>query len=221
VFAVNINGSNYMTLHSFDYSDREPLASLVLSGNTLYGTTVEGGTNGGYGTVFAVNTNGSNYMTLHSFDDSDGAEPEFALVLSGKTLYGTTGAGGRSAGYSGTVFAINTDGSGFTTVYYFTNGAYGYGPNGLVLSGNTLYGTTQGGGTNGPESGTVFSLTVPITLFYQNIGSATVLSWNDPSFVLQAAPVVTGTYTNIPGATSPYTNAITGPQQFFRLLVSQ
>jgi hypothetical protein len=28
---------------------------------------------------------------------------------------------------------------------------------------------------------------------------------------------VTGTYTNIPNATSPYTNSITGSQLFFRL----
>jgi hypothetical protein len=35
---------------------------------------------------------------------------------------------------------------------------------------------------------------------------------------LQSAPAVTGTFTNIPGATnSPYTNPITAAQQFFRL----
>jgi hypothetical protein len=31
------------------------------------------------------------------------------------------------------------------------------------------------------------------------------------------APAITGTFTNVPGATSPYTNVITGGQQFFRL----
>jgi hypothetical protein len=34
---------------------------------------------------------------------------------------------------------------------------------------------------------------------------------------LQSAPVISGTFTNLPGATSPYTNAITGSQQYFRL----
>ena len=38
---------------------------------------------------------------------------------------------------------------------------------------------------------------------------------------LQAAPAVTGTYTNVPGATSPYTNALTGPQKYFRPLLQQ
>jgi hypothetical protein len=44
-----------------------------------------------------------------------------------------------------------------------------------------------------------------------------VLRWSDPTFTLQAAPTLNATYTNIPGATSPYTNPFTGQQQFFRL----
>ena len=52
----------------------------------------------------------------------------------------------------------------------------------------------------------------------ETLGDAVVLSWSDPSFALQAAPSATGTYTNIAGATSPHTNAIAGPQQFFRLM---
>lgn len=31
-------------------------------------------------------------------------------------------------------------------------------------------------------------------------------------------PTVTGTLNNIPNAMSPYTNPITGPQKFFRLI---
>ncbi len=45
-----------------------------------------------------------------------------------------------------------------------------------------------------------------------------VLSWTNAGFSLQSAPQVTGTFTNIPGATSPYTNPVTGAQQFFRLM---
>jgi hypothetical protein len=57
----------------------------------------------------------------------------------------------------------------------------------------------------------------PIPLQVQNAVSGAVLSWDDPSFGLQSAPTLTDTFTNIPGATSPYTNPITGAQQFFRL----
>jgi hypothetical protein len=67
--------------------------------------------------------------------------------------------------------------------------------------------------------GTVGSV-LPIPLNIQSITNGVVLSWNDPSsvFVLQAAPTVSGVFTNIPSASSPYTNAITNPQQYFQLI---
>lgn len=49
------------------------------------------------------------------------------------------------------------------------------------------------------------------------IADQAVLSWANPTFGLQSAPTVTGTFTNVPDATSPHTNSITGAQQFFRL----
>jgi len=174
VFAVTTNGFNFTTLYSFTASytnssgvytnsdGANPYAGLILSGNTLYGTATVGGTNG-YGTVFAVNTNGSNYTTLHNFTalfgpystNSDGNTPYAGLILSGNTLYGTATRGGTN-GY-GTVFAIDTNGTGFTNLYSFTGGNDGASPyGGLILSGNTLYGTALAGGTNG--DGTVFAL---------------------------------------------------------------
>jgi hypothetical protein len=45
-----------------------------------------------------------------------------------------------------------------------------------------------------------------------------VLSWNDPTFNLQSAPAVTGTYTNISNATSPFTNALEPSEKYFRLI---
>jgi uncharacterized repeat protein (TIGR03803 family) len=59
----------------------------------------------------------------------------------------------------GTVFALNTDGTGFTVLHSF-RGPDGIEPYaGLILSSNTLYGTTYGGGSN--DSGTIFSITLP------------------------------------------------------------
>ena len=43
--------------------------------------------------------------------NSDGYAPSGGLALSGNMLYGTTGGGGTLGG--GTVFKVNTDGSGF------------------------------------------------------------------------------------------------------------
>ena len=82
-----------------------PKAGLILAGNTLYGTTFEGGSSG-YGTVFAINTNGTGFSMLHSFAGApnEGAKPEAGLTLLGTTLFGTTESGG-TIGY-GTVFSL-------------------------------------------------------------------------------------------------------------------
>ena len=53
------------------------------------------------------------------------------------------------------MFAINTDGSGFTNLYSFASGSTNSGGSypwaGLILYGNTLYGTATGGGNQGGE----------------------------------------------------------------------
>jgi uncharacterized repeat protein (TIGR03803 family) len=207
VFAVNTDGSGYTNLHSFAVnsgydssgnftnSDGDVLdAGLIVSGKTLYGTAYWGGTCGN-GTVFAVNTDGSGFTTLHSFtaftdptlpwgSNKDGANPFAGLVLSSNTLYGTATYGGVSA--EGAVFAINTDGSGFTNLYSFSgrtsdpktraytnkDGAVPFG--GLTLSGNRLFGTTADGGSSG--NGTVFAVNTD--------GSSFVNLHNFPALVL-------------------------------------
>jgi uncharacterized repeat protein (TIGR03803 family) len=145
LLAVNSEGAN-------------PNAGLLLVGNTLYGTAAAGGSSGA-GTVFAVNTDGTGFRVLHSFlDGNDGANPWSGLILSGNTLFGVAYGSGLGAG--GTVFAVNTDGTGFTNLHHFTYGGDGAGPiGGLILSGNTLYGTARLGGSAG--NGTVFSLSLP------------------------------------------------------------
>jgi uncharacterized repeat protein (TIGR03803 family) len=188
VFAIKTNGTGYTNLYSFTALDRtyytnrdgqSPRGSLVLSGSTLYGTAIYGGSSG-KGTVFAVNTDGTGFTNLHSFNgpsgsstNNDGNAPWGGLVLSGKTLYGTTAFG--SGFDNGTLFKINTDGTGYTNFYNFTpinyNGnldvftnADGANPfAGLILSGDTLYGTANNGGTAG--SGTVFAVSTNGTGF--------------------------------------------------------
>jgi len=139
-----------------------PYAGLILSGNTLYGTTESGGSSGS-GTVFAINTDGTGFTNIYSFTalnhstNSDGSLPATELVLSGNRLYGTAESGGGFG--NGTVFAVNTDGTGFTNLHTFTalinsTNSDGAEPSSVILSGNTLYGTTfQGGHVGG---GTVF-----------------------------------------------------------------
>jgi len=242
VFTISTGGIGYTNLFNFETNTDQGnpstnmtgaspyFGSMILLGNRLYGTTRFGGTNGN-GVVFALNTDGSGFTNLHTFGassapggtNSDGAQPMCQLLLIGSSLYGTTSDGGTNDSF-GNVFAINTSGSNFRVIYSFVpifnnaeidiGGADPVG--GLVLSGNTVYGTTVSGGEN--ASGNVYSLDLAIPLAAQRSGGNLVLTWTDSTFGLQAAPTVTGTYTNVPNATSPFTNTVPASQQFFRLI---
>ncbi len=186
VFKININGSGYTNLCGFStmaYNGRgvytnsdgaTPSANLILAGNTFYGTARNGGVNGD-GTVFSIRPDGTGFTNLHSFSaaatnelgrytNSDGAAPLCGLAISGSTLYGTASGGGLFG--DGSIFRVNTDGTGFTNLHSFTaySSVYFYGTNsdgyapqaGVVVSGNALYGTAEYGGVFG--KGTVFKV---------------------------------------------------------------
>jgi uncharacterized repeat protein (TIGR03803 family) len=226
IFAVNTNGTGFRTLHSFTGGDGgEPQAGLILSGDTLYGTA-SGGGSWGYGTVFAINTNGMCFTNLYDFTGgSDGWNPVAGLILSGNTLYGTAQFGGTSG--DGTVFAVNTDGTGFTTLYSFTNGSDGGEPQaGLILSGNTLYGTASGGGSWG--AGTVFSLSLPVPpqLAITMAGTNVILTWptNAAGFTLESTknllPAAWSAVSPAPvviNGQNTVTNPVSGTHRFYQL----
>src|ERR1044071_9676816 len=163
MLAGRVTAQTFTTLHSFDGSNgANPNGSLVLSGSTLYGTTVDGGSSG-QGTVFAINTNGTGYTNLYIFTGgNDGGNPYGGLVLSGNVLYGTTQSGGSSG--NGTVFAVNTNGTGFTNLHSLDGYKDGARPfAGLVISNNTLYGTAYIGGDS--TNGTLFKVNSDSTSF--------------------------------------------------------
>jgi uncharacterized repeat protein (TIGR03803 family) len=192
VFAIHTDGTGFTNPYTFQtYSTSTkvgggfPTAGLILSANTLYGTTSQGGSSGN-GTVFKLNTDGTGFESLYNFSATspqtsgngfsniDGVAPHGGLVLSSNTLYGTTAFGGN--GGNGTIFGINTDGTGFQVLHAFASGNWGQsdfstssnvgGGNpkaDLVLSGATLYGTAENGGSLG--GGTVFKVNTDGTGF--------------------------------------------------------
>ncbi|MGA2256245.1 MAG: choice-of-anchor tandem repeat GloVer-containing protein [Thermoguttaceae bacterium] len=131
----------------------------TVSGSRLYGIT-SGGGEANRGTVFTMFTDGKGFQLLHSFQErlltKDGVTPQGKLAIGGSTLYGTTCFGGL--GGKGTVYKIETDGSGFKVLHAFgggrKDGDAALGP--LLLAGSALYGMTQKGGLN--ECGTIFKL---------------------------------------------------------------
>jgi uncharacterized repeat protein (TIGR03803 family) len=241
IFSVTTNGTGFTELFNFPsvsgvlFSNSDgafPQGSLLLSDGTLYGTASEGGS-AGNGTVFRINTNGSAFSVLHTFSvtsgalgtNSDGASPEAELILSDGVLYGTAKYGGN--GGSGTVFRLNTNGTGFATLYNFTAVDVVTGTNrdgahpvsGLVLSNGVLYGTASAGGAAG--YGTIFSLLVPPVLSIQLSGTNAILTWptNMTGFSLEtttnlAPPVVWSAL----GSQYSVTNPVTSKQRFFRLI---
>jgi uncharacterized repeat protein (TIGR03803 family) len=251
IFRINTDGTGFVTLYSFTaksgfspYTNGDganPTGGLLLSGNVCYGTAGLGGSSGN-GTVFKINTDGTGFTTLHSFSatsvsaphtNADGAYPRTALILSGSTLAGTAGAGGDSG--NGTIFTLNVDGTGFKTLHSFSetacnpcpndDGAYPLGA--LIFSENTLYGTTDHGGSS--ASGTIFTITLPVSLPELTINASrpnVILTWptNATGFNLLSTTnlvlpvwftnsvspsVINGQYT--------VTNPIVGAQQFYRL----
>jgi uncharacterized repeat protein (TIGR03803 family) len=151
VFSVPVTGGTPTVLASFNVLDEyQPMAGLTLSGdgNTLYGTTEEGGSHLSPGTVFSVPITGGTPTVLASLTPSTGSQPVGGLILSGDTLYGTTS-------FIGKVFSVPITGGTPTVLASLKGGSFA----GLTLSGNTLYGTTSSGGAYG--DGMVFS--VPIT----------------------------------------------------------
>jgi len=57
----------------------------------------------------------------------------------------------------------------------------------------------------------------PPMLRLDRVGNQIVLSWTNAAYALQSGPVVTGPFFTILGASSPYTNAVSGSQRFYRL----
>ena len=163
-------------------------ALVQASDGNFYGTTSSGGGNvcplsgNGCGTAFRI-TPGGKLTTLHVFCSdvnsngrcTDGAAPSSGMIVgSDGNLYGTTTTGGTGV-YStskcsntahegcGTLYSMSTAGS-LNTLYNFcsiTGCADGTGGNSLIVSGDTLYGSTSGGTSS---TGTVFSFSTSVAL---------------------------------------------------------
>ena len=163
----------------------EPLTGLANVGNTLYGTTYQGGASN-EGALYSVTTSGSESL-MHSFPtgSSDGYYPQGPLTAVNGTLYGTTYYGGANG--EGVLFAI-TPSNSYQILYNFgqTSSDCASPDNALayVPGKKALYGVAYHGGTNG--KGCVFKYSLG-----KNPGESVVYSFTgDASSSTQAsAPV--------------------------------
>ena len=165
VFKIDQAGS-YTILHNFKGIDgRSPSGSLIedAAGN-LFGTSREGGDFScdppkGCGTVFEIRSNGKG-KRLHVFtSQGDGSHSLSGLTRdSDGNLYGTTSQGGAFS--AGAIFKLDKTGAE-TILHSFTGGIDGGTPYGNLLldSAGSLFGTTQRGGDDSCNCGTVFEIT--------------------------------------------------------------
>lgn len=173
IFSLTTSGSERI-LYAFKggYEDGgNPIAGLTAMHGRLYGTTSGGGLDAqtcyaGCGTVFTIGPAGGGYKVLYRFKGGDdGVIPNASLVTSNGKLYGTTSGGGGAVcvatGFGcGVVFEVGAFGKE-RVVHRFTHGIGGSAPNGLIVAGGVLYGTTEAGGSGECEGygcGSVFRL---------------------------------------------------------------
>jgi uncharacterized repeat protein (TIGR03803 family) len=164
IYKISRSGSGWTETVLYDFQGLNdgdfPVGGLVIdqAGN-LYGTTFDGGINGG-GIVyeFSPSGNGWTFTTLHSFSGSFGG-PYNKLTLANGNIYGFTNSDGASG--LGSVFKLtpSNDGWTFTDLYDFVGGNDGGQPYGSVAvdgKGN-VFGTAVIGGTQ--NQGIVFEIT--------------------------------------------------------------
>jgi uncharacterized repeat protein (TIGR03803 family) len=187
LYDIPAGSSTPIGLHNFKKSDGEdPHGRIVLLGNTLWGITRKGGSNG-LGVVFSLavpsplptTSEDLSINIVHQFagNGSDGAFSDHgylmpvtqggSTVLYGMTECGGTGNGGDTSscsgqgGGDGVVFQIDPSSGKYNTFYQFQGNSNGDGadPYGSLLydpTTNLLYGMTRNGGKS--DQGTVFAI---------------------------------------------------------------
>ena len=214
LFEMTTNGTSFSLPYS--WASGAPWwgnpRDCVLAGNAFYGVVYDDALFG----IFRVSTDGTGFSVIYTNDSIGYA----SMAVLGDSLYfAMTTNSSRLGSPWGSIFKMNTNGTALATVHTFDGGLSEQGPyDGLLLSGTTLYGTASG---NGPTTdGILFALTLapdPIPIQAQLTGANLILTWTNSTFVLQSAPSPSGAYTNVPGASNPWTNGAIGPQMFFRL----
>ena len=156
IFSIDADGSNFSVI--FHCDNNAPLVTGTYSRGDLvegpdgflYGTMMQGGANN-KGTLFKIKTDGTGFAKILDFDGVlKGASPSSTMLIgSDGKIYGMTQRGGTND--LGTLFYINTNGTGYTKLVDFDGTTKGSYPAGKLAEGSdgALYGMTNSGGVNG------------------------------------------------------------------------
>jgi hypothetical protein len=231
---VFVTGYSYHTnaFHNFLYH----IATVAYSGigiplwTNLYSRT-EGTQD--QPTAITVDTNGNVFVTGSSVAGGYYATLKYSNsgIPLWTNLYDASGArpAALRANADGTVYVTGSGNLDYTTIAYSSSGVALWtnlynGPGNTTEQAAALAIDTNGSvfvtGGSGSDYATIkYSLgRLPGVLAIKLVNNQAVLSWTNSAFGLQSAPSLSGAFTNNPGVVSPYTNAITNPQQYFRLI---
>jgi len=240
--AVAGDGTVFVTGYSCGTNGLNDYATLAYSatGVPLWTNRYSTGANSSTSpTALAVDTNGNVFVT----GDTD--YTTIAYSSTGVPLWTNRYREAGDQFTYPTALAADASGNVFVTGYALANGAYeyatvaysdagmplwtnrynqeGYSSHATALAVNRVGNTVVTGYSDrlpvhGRDYLTImYSSTVQIRLSGQQEENHLVLRWPNQGLLLQCAPSITGLFTNIPGAASPYTNSISSAQQYFRL----
>ncbi len=173
--------STFTVLHAFGggADGLVPRAGVTLVGNSIYGTTTGGGTNG-VGTIYEYNIGTATYTKRIDMVAAVGSQPACKMIEYNGYLWGMASAGGANG--FGTIFRYDYIGSAYLDVFDFdgtTGGQLGGSSfNGLTLVGNQMYGMTYRGGAN--NVGAIFNFD-PVLLTYTKLYDFNLLTGSSPS----------------------------------------
>jgi uncharacterized repeat protein (TIGR03803 family) len=167
----------HLVLHAFTNTNNDgrlPNAPVVLSSNTIYGVTQQGGLYDS-GIVYRLipGKNGGTYSVIYSLGaNNDASGPNGPLLLdSAGSLYGVTSLGG--AFNAGAVYKLAQNGGSWTESILFSFGG-GSGSSGITPVGNllfdspgNLYGVTEFGGAS--QLGVAYELSPATGSWTQNV----------------------------------------------------
>ncbi len=171
IYRLDLSSSVLQTLYDFKgkADGAYPYGGLTFYNGALFGVDLDAGAFKG-GTLFVVSPSVKpsyfpKFKTLHAFNGlgtgPDGPIGDVAIDASG-VIYGVTEA--YAGKPTGTVWSFDTTTGKFTILHEFTDKSTGMYPfAGVTLFGNSLYGTTFGGGTR--NRGTLWTYDIAARTF--------------------------------------------------------
>lgn len=152
IYKIKNNGTDYTIISELNDSTGKDMRSnfIQLPDNNLYGTFSSRGKNNG-GTIVKIDTQTDSLIKIFDFEyftssSNTGSAPHGDLLHIDGYLYGITYTGGNAE--DGVLYKIKPDGSNFTKLYDFGDGA-GFSPMGnIVYKNNYIFGVTWEGGIN-------------------------------------------------------------------------